>query len=246
MLPALVSAALAKTAGGLLGGMGDYNAIQSGMTGAQNNLNAGSDVLRAGQAGATQAYSPYTQAGQTGIQGQTAAITGRQQAQGPTLSNSSPQNAMSYLDPSAAYTSNQAMHAAQAAGAAGGSWGGGMMKALANQQNQMSQTNYNNAYNQMMQTNQQNFGQQQQQYQNNNDYQQQQIQNYAGLAGQGLQATGANQQLQAGYNQGINSNYNAMAQHEMNGWAKKGEIFNRTANDFGNNIGGGIATIFGK
>lgn len=246
MIPALVAAAAAKTAGGLAGGVGNYNDIQKGMTAYNNNVQAGTGVLQAGQAGANAAYSPYTQAGQTGIAGQVDAITGRQQAQGPTLSNASPASAMSYLDPSAAYSQNQAMHAAQAAGAASGGMGGGMLKALSNNANSMAMTNYNNAYQQMLGTNQQNFGQQQQQYQNNTDFQQQQIGNYAGLAGQGLQATGANQQLQAGYNQGINQNYNNMASNAMQGWAKKGDIFNGTATSLGNNVGGAISSIFGK
>lgn len=202
----------------------------------------GIDTLQSGKSGAESAYRPYTQAGETGVEGLTSGITGRQQAEGPNLTDNTAQNAISnYLDPSAAYTTDQSNKAMQAAGIAGGGMGGGMNKALAANTAKLAMSNYNNAYNQMLQGNQQTFNQEQQEYTNNNDYQQQQIQNYAGLTNMGLGATGANQQLQAGYNQGINQDYQGMAEAGWNTNASKAANFNSGINNMAGNVGNSMA-----
>ena len=107
-------------------------------------------------------------------------------------------------------------------------------------------TNYNNAYQQMLNTNQQNFGQQQQNYQNKTDYDQSQISNYGNLANVGLNATTSLQGLLGNYNSAINQDYQNQAASRQQGWNDKAGIFNKTATGLGNNLGGGIMSIFGS
>jgi hypothetical protein len=245
MIPVLAAAAASKIAGPLVGGMGQYADVGKGMEAYNNYANQGTSTLNAGKEGANAAFNPYTSAGATANGSQLSAIQNRQQATNPALTNTSPSGVADYLNPSAAYSQNQAMKQAQAAGVAGGAMGGGMLKALSNNANQMAQTNYNNAYSQMLGTNDQNFNQQQQQYTNNNNFQQQQIGNYGDVANRGLSATSSNQGLNLQYNQGMNNNYMDQAANEQSGWNKKGEIFNKTSSDFGKNLGGGMLSVFG-
>lgn len=245
MIPALAAAAGAKLAGGIAGGLFSNDYVNQGMKSYRDNVNQGTAVLNAGKDAANSAYSPYTTTGATGATGLANAITTRQQAALPTLQVSNPQNVSAYLDPSMAYTQDQARKQAMAAGVAGGAMGGGMLKALSNNANKMAMTNYNNAYNQMLQSNQQNFGQQQQNYQNLNDYQQQQIQNYGNLAQLGLTANTANQQLQQGYNKDINSNYGDIAANQQSGYNAKAGIWGNMMQGLGDGLGASISNIWG-
>ena len=240
---------LGAAAGSLTSAVGNY----AGMMEANDYLNKakqsydtraqqGIDTLQAGQSAATTAYRPYSQAGETGVEGLTSGITGRTQAQMPGVTDQSAQNAIqNYLDPSAAYTTDQSNKAMQAAAIAGGGMGGGMDKALAANTAKLAMTNYNSAYNQMLQGNQQTFNQQQQNYQNKTAYDQSQIENYQGLANMGLGATSANQQLQAGYNSGINQNYMGMAEAGWNTNASKAQNFNSGINNMAGNVGNSMA-----
>lgn len=230
--------------GSAIGGAGNTNDVSQGMAAYNNFANQGTSTLQGGLANANAAYNPYTQAGNAGVIGELNAITNRQQATTPTVTQNTPQNAMNYLNPSAAYSMDQANKASTAAALAGGAAGGGMLKALSNNANQMAQTNYNNAYQQMLGSNAQTFNQQQQNYANNTDYQQQQIQNYGGLANRGLNAVTENQKLANIYNTGINSNLMNQAANAQTGWNKKGEIFNNSANQIGSALGAGISSLF--
>lgn len=241
----LVAAAASKIIGPIAGAFGQTQDINKGMESYRQQVGQGTDVLQQGQQGSTAAFSPYTAAGTTGIVGATNDIMGRQQAQGPQLSNINAQSTQDYIDPSAAYTAQQALKQGQAAGISGGAVGGGMLKALTNNANTAAQTNWNNAYEQMLKANTTNFSQQQQQYANNNDYQQQQITNKVGLGAQGLTSNTANQQLQQQYNADQNSNYNNVAANQMSGWGKKGQVFGDAVNSFGDNLGELIPRIFG-
>jgi len=245
MIPFALAAA-SKIAGPLIGAIGQTQAINQGMRNFRNNVTAGSDTLRAGQSAANKAFDPYATAGTAGAQGELGAVQNRQQAAMPTLTGASPAQAMNFLNPSADYTQQQAMKQAQAAGISGGALGGGFLKALSNNANKMAMTNWNDAYQQMLNTNAQNFGQQQQNYQNTTDYQQQQIGNFGNIANRGLSAVGTNQGLQAGYNQGINQNFNAIAGNEMAGWGQKGGIFDKAAGGLGDNLAGAITSIWGR
>lgn len=244
-IPALVAAAGSKLLGGVIGGYGNDAAIKRGQQQFNAAAGAGRDVLGQGKQVATTAYQPYTQAGVTGVTGLTDAITNRTQATNPTLQTTDPSQTSRFLDPSAAYSMDQANKATQAAGIAGGAMGGGMLKALSNNSSKMAQTNYNNAFNQQLQANNQNFGQEQQLYTNNNDFQQQQIQNYGNLANTGLNANNANQQLQLGYNTNINDSWLKQGDNAQSAYNSRGNNFNNTVTSLGNNLASGISSIWG-
>lgn len=243
MLPMLAAGA-ASIAGPLVGGIGQINDISKGMKNYRENVNKGTGVLQAGQAAANAAFDPYQRAGAVGAGGELEAIRGRTMAPQPELSNTSAGGVASWLNPMATWQQNQATKAGAAAGIATGATGGGMQRALANNANKMAQGSWNDAYNQMLQANNQNFQQGQTQYENQTGFDQSQIQNWGNLAQRGLSAVGANQGLQAGYNENVNRNFGDIAANEMSGWAKKGQLFKDTATGFGNNAGGLIGQIW--
>ena len=233
--------------GNLAGGFASLDANNQAQNAYQQYLQKGIGGLQTGMQGANAAFNPYTTTGAAGASGELAAIQNRQQAQMPTATNSSPGQALaSYLNPSAAYTMDQANKATQAQGIAGGALGGGFLKALSNNANKMAMTNYNDAYNQMINTNAQNFGQGQQLYQNNTDYQQQQIGNLGNIANRGLQANTANQGIQQGYNNKIAGQYNDLGSGLANLANQKGAIENSMWSGAGNTAGGMASSIWGK
>lgn len=217
---------LLTAAAPVIGAMGHSMGIDRGMRQFANTVGQGTDVMNQGKAGSDAAFQPWVAAGQQGLAAGMDDILNRTQATQPQLSNINPESARAYLDPSAAYSADQANKATTAAAIAGGGMGGGMMKALSNNANKFAQTNWNNAFSQMQDAANTNFGQQQQQYQNTTDFDQSQIQNKMGLSGTGLTATSTNQGNQLGYNTGINDNYNAIANARMAGNAAKGSLFN--------------------
>lgn len=240
---------LGAMGGSLLSAAGNY----FGMDAANDQLNYGKqqynqyanqgiDTMKQGQSASTNSYLPYTQAGETGVSGLTAGITGRQNAPMAQVTDNSAGNAIqNYLNPSAAYSTDQANKAMEASAIASGGMGGGLAKALSNNANQMAMTNYNNAYNQMLQGNAQTFGQQNQNYQNQTAYDQSQIQNYQNLAGLGLNANSANQANQLAYNNEINENYNNMADTAWNTAASKANNFQTGINNMFGNVGNSMA-----
>lgn len=245
MLP-LLAAAAAKTAGPLIGGIGQINDITRGMNAYRENVGKGTDVLQAGQTASTQAFQPWQQTGVAGTQGELAAVQGRQMAPQPTATNTSAAGIQDWLNPMAQWQTNQATKAGTAAGIATGATGGGMQRALANNASKMAAGSWNDAYQQMLQANQQNFGQGQQQFENKTGYDQSQIQNYGNLAQRGLSAVGSNQQLQLGYNEGVNRNFGEIAANEQTGWNTKGQLWNDMSRGLGDSVSGGITSIWGK
>lgn len=229
----MFASGLLSAAAPVIGGIGQSSAISKGMSSYRNNVNQGTDALKNGMAGSTAAFDPYSQSGQVGLSGAQSDIMGRTQATNPTASNINATSAQAYLDPSAAYSADQANKATTAAAIASGGMGGGMLKALSNQANKFAQTNWNNAFQQSMDAGKLNFDQGQQLYTNNNNYQQQQIDNKMDLAKMGLQATTSNQSNQLGYNTGINDNYGKIAANQMAGYTSKGDIFNNTVSGLG-------------
>ncbi len=244
-LPAIVAAAGSKIIGNVAGGLWNSRDISKGMESYRDNVNQGTQTLQGGIQGANDAFSPYTSTGAAATTDALSAIQNRQQAAQPTLSSVDPSQAMGYLDPSAAYSTDQSGKAIQAAALASGGGGGGMLRALSNNASDRAMTNYNNAYSQMLDTANTNFGQQQQQYANQTEYDQSQIQNLAGLAGQGLSAVGANQGINAGYNAGINTNYGDIAANQQSGWNAHGKNAKDTLIGLGNDIAGGISNLWG-
>lgn len=246
MLPLLAGTAAIGLGSKLIGGLGQSNDVQRGMDAFKTSVGQGTNILSAGAQSANQAFNPYTQAGQTGIQGYVDAIQNRQNAPMATVTDNSAQNAIqNYLDPSAAYTMDQASKATQASALAKGGMGGGLAKALSNNANKMAMTNYNNAFNQMLQGNAQTFGQQNTNYGNQTAYDQSQIGNWGNLSNLGLTATGQNQQNQLGYNTLMNQNWNDIANSQQSGYNQKGKIFGDTASGIGSGLVSGITSLFG-
>lgn len=250
MIPALIAAAAAKTLGGVTGGVGNYNDIQKGMTANKNYYNEGAEYLKGGKQASDAAYSPYTTAGATGASGTTSAVQNYAQnaSKGMADLNASKTTAggtQAYLDPSAAYSANQANKATTASAIAGGAAGGGLAKALSNNANKMAMTNWNNAYQQQLAANNQNFNQANTNWQNNATVQQNNVSNWQNLANMGLSATQGNQANQLAYNQNLNQNRMGLGDNQMSGWNAKGKVFNDTSTGFGNNLGGGITSVAG-
>lgn len=234
MPPLLAAGYGAQALGNIVGGIGATQSLNQGLRDYRNSVNQGTNVLQQGREAGNAAYNPYTTTGAQGAQGELAAIQGRQQAQLPTLSNTSASGVQDWLSPQMRYTQGQAMKSAMAAGAAGGAMGGGMLKALQANSQKLAQGGWNDAYNQMLQANAQNFGQQQQNYANTTDFQQQQIGNLGNLANRGLSAVGQNQSQNLAYNQGINANYGDIANAAYSTGANKANIFGQTASGLGN------------
>lgn len=251
-LPAiLAAAAAAKTIGGLAGGIGQYNDTQRGATSYRNLANRGIQSLEQGKQGANAAFQPYSEAGAQGASGAASAVGGYQgQAmQGmadPNATRTTAQGTQAFLDPSAAYSTDQSRRGLQASALAKGGVGGGLARAVARDAQDRAMTNWNNAFQQQATANQQNFGQANQAWQNRNQVLMNNVSNYQNLMNAGLQGAQANQQIQLGYNQGINQNMMNQGDATQGAWNAKGKIFNDTATGLGNNIGGGITSIWGK
>lgn len=244
-LAIIAAAAAAKMAGDYAGGQKAKGAINRGEAAYTSQAGQGISTLQQGKADASAAYDPYTSAGTRGIGGYESSIVGRQMATQPTASNFSPQGASAFIDPSAAYTSDQATKALEAAAIAKGGMGGGLAKALSNNANKMAMTNYNTAYNQMLDTGRSNFAQGQQLYTNKTDYDQSQIANYGNLANLGLGATNANQNLLGQYNMGINKDYMDMGAMYQSNANNKAGVGNAQASGMGNSLLSGISTMYG-
>lgn len=250
VLAALGAAAAAKTLGGAVGGAGQYNDIQKGMNANKTYYNEGADILKAGKSGSNAAYSPYTQAGSTGAAGATNAVQNyaANASKGMADLNANKTTAggtQAFLDPSANYSANQANKTTTASAIARGAAGGGLAKALSNNANKMAMTNWNTAYQQQLAANNQNFNQANTNWQNNATVQQNNVGNWQNLANMGLTATQGNQANQLAYNQNLNANRMGLGDNMMSGWNAKGKVFNDTSTGIGDNISGGISSMFG-
>ncbi len=251
MIPALIAAGVvaAKMGGEYMSGQKQKAAINRGEAAYGQKAQQGINTLQQGKTDATAAYNPYTSVGAQGAAGYGNAIGSYlgNVGTGPNASQyqSGTGQVSDYLNPSAAYTSDQANKATQASALAKGGMGGGLAKALSNNANQMAMTNYNNAYNQMLNTNQQNYGLANQSYQNNFNAQNQNVANYGNLANLGLTSTTANQNLLGQYNAGINTDYMNWGNTLQSNANNKAGVGGAQASGLGNSLGSGIASIYG-
>ena len=250
MVPAIIAAAVAaKMAGEYMGGQSAKDAINRGEKAYGQKQQMGIDTLNTGKSDNNAAYSPYTQVGSQGAAGFGSAVqnylsnvgTGPQASQYQTTAGGT----QAYLDPSAAYSTDQANKATQASALAKGGMGGGLAKALSNNANKMAMTNWNNAFNQQAQANQQNFVQANQQWQNNFNAQNQNVANYSNLANLGLNATTSNQGNQLAYNQGIGTMYGNWASQLQQNANNKAGVGNAQSVGLGNSLGSGILSMYG-
>ncbi len=250
MVPAIIAAGVAaKMYGDYAGGQNMKGYINRGEAAYGQKQQMGIDTLNAGKTQNTQAYSPYTTVGSQGAAGFGNAAqnylsnvgTGPQATDFRTTAGGT----QDYLDPSAAYTSDQANKATQASALAKGGMGGGLAKALSNNANKMAMTNWNNAFQQQALANQQNFGQSNQQWQNNFNAQNQNVANYSNLANLGLNATTSNQGNQLAYNQGLGGMYGNWASQLQTNANNKAGVSGAQASGLGNSLSSGIASIYG-
>lgn len=245
-LPLVAAQAGINTLSPIIGAWGQNSQINKAAKQYREYANKGIDTLNAGKTGVTESMSPYTSTGADAATSQLGAIDNRTQATQPTLSNTSAAGVSDWLDPSMAYSVDQANKAGTAAGIASGGVGGGMLRALSNNANKMAQTNWNNAATQQLAANNQNFGQQQQLYDNTNNYQQQQIDNYGNVANRGVGAASTQEGLLQGYNNTINSNLLGIGESQAGAQMAKGNLWGKLVDTTGKNLSTGITSIWGN
>lgn len=223
--------ALAKVLGTAIGGAGATNDVQKGKEQYAEHANQGIAELNAGKAGSDAAFSPYSAAGATGVQGQTSATQNYMGAVNPNQYKTTAAGTMDWLNPSAAYSTDQANRAFQSSALAHGAAGGGMARALANNASKLALTNWNTAASQNLAANNQNFSQNKGALDSN-------ISNWNGLTQTGLNATNANQGNQLQYANNINQNYVGQGASAQSAQNMKGKIFSDAANSMGDTITG--------
>lgn len=234
-------------AGTLWGNAEEQEAANKAKAAYAEQAQKGINALESGRMQTNTSYAPFVEAGQAGATGTIGAIRGRTQADQPTLSESSPNKAISdYLNPSAAYSTRVANDAITAKALAGGSAGGGMLRALSENANKMAMENYNNAYEQMLKTGDQRFGQQQQQYANKTNYDQSQIGNYQNLMNTGLNAVSNLGTTNLGYDNSLNQSFQALGNSNAGGDYLKGQSNAAAAQQTGNIVGSTAQNVIGS
>lgn len=226
--------------GNLAGGLIQNNAINSGMRSYRNTMNTANDDIKNQRAESNSAFLPYTNTGANAASQQMQMI-GQGQATQPTLQTTTASGVSDWLDPSMAYSQDQARKQAVAAGAATGATGGGMMKALSDNANKLAMTNWNNAATQQLAANNQNFGQQQQQYTNTANYLNDRIGQLGDVSKTGLSAAGTQQQIGQGYTNMYNNNMNNLAESLYNNAVNRGAVQGNMAST----AGSGLASLYG-
>lgn len=240
--------------GGVLGAAGtlwanseEQDAAEKAKAAYAEQANKGINTLQGGRMENTANQTPFIQAGQAGAAGTLSSIQNRQQAEQPTQSNVTPSGVVSdYLNPSAAYTTRIANDAITAKALAGGSAGGGMLKALSDNANKMAMTNYNTAYQQALDTGTQNFNQGQQIYSNKTAYDQSQIGNYQNLMNTGENAASNLGTTNLGYDNSLNQSFQALGNSNAGGDYLKGQSNAATAQQTGNIVGSTAQNVIGS
>lgn len=188
MLPALAlglgaASGLTSLAGGLMGSSAAKRAAREQARAIQQGIDFQKGVYSDAQGN----FNPYIQSGQQNLATYQNMLDTSTQ---PTLDYQ--QQAFDfnkYKDPSAEYAMQQSAKAMEASALAKGATGGGFAKALQQNQNNLANQAYQNAYGRWQDTSKLLYGQAADQY--NRDYtaQQARLGQYAGLAGQGLTAS---------------------------------------------------------
>lgn len=246
MLPLILGAAGAGALGSLIGGESASSDLAAAKREALGYSQQGINQLQKGLGELQSNYEPYLESGKHGLAGYQNSIDNRTQSQLASTSNSSPTKAISdYLNPSAAYTTDQAQKAIQASAIAKGGMGGGLAKALSTDASNRAMTNYNTAYQQMLDTGNQAFNQENQNYLNNEQFKNTQTQNYADLAKLGSSNLANYSQGAAGYNNGINAGYENMATTAGNIGSAQAKNSNAMWNGVGGALTGALGTAAG-
>lgn len=209
--------------------------------------NKGINQLYTGREETKSNFQPYLDAGKQGAEGTVNSIQNRERYKDPTLSNVTPGSVISdYLNPSAAYATRVAGDAITAKALAGGSAGGGMLRALNENANKMALENYNNAYQQALDTGTQRFGQENQIYKNRTDFDQSQIGNYQTLMNTGTNAASNLGTITSNYDTNINTSYKDLGNSQAGGEYLKGSSNSAATQQGGNLIGQGVQGLVGS
>ena len=242
MLPFAAAAAPSIFSGlsSLAGGLSADRAMSRAAGQARAATQQGVDTLNQGIEASNQAFSPFVQAGTEAL-GQYQ--TGVENSGNIGIPEASKDFSFDvWKDPSAQWALEQQQAATNMGALAGGRFSSGTMKNLQGNALNNAKTTYNDAFSRYLQDSNMKFGQGQTIYQDKNQQEQQKLDRQAGLVDMGLNATGTNQQLGAGYRSGINADYLNLADTLGNiGMQKAGNMRNMFSG-LGGAVSGGLSS----
>lgn len=240
MLPFAAAAAPSIFSGlsSLAGGMSANRMMNRAAGQARAATQQGVDVLNQGIDASNQAFSPFVQAG-TETLGQYQ--TGVENSGNIGIPEASQDFSFDvWKDPSAQWALEQQQAATTMGALASGRFSSGTMKTLQGNALNNAKTTYNDAFSKYLQDTNQKFDQGQTIYEDRNQQEKQKLDRQAGLVDMGLNATGTNQQLGAGYRSGINADYQSLADALGNiGMQKAGNMRNMFSG-LGGAVSGGL------
>lgn len=178
-------------------------------------IQQGIDFQRGVYSDAQGNFNPYIQSGQQNLGTYQNMLDTAQQ---PTLNYQ--QQAFDfnkYKDPSAEYAMQQSAKAMEASALAKGATGGGFAKALQQNQNNLANQAYQNAYDRWSKTSAMMYGQAKDQYDRDYAYQQNRLGRYGNLATQGLQAAQGLGSIGSGAAQNMGSLYSGLGSAQAAG-----------------------------
>lgn len=207
MLPALAAAAPSIFSGlsSLAGGFSADRALSRAAGQARAATQQGVDTLNQGIDASNQAFSPFIGAGTETLGQYQTGVANSGNIGIPEASQDFSFDV--FKDPSAQWALEQQQAAANMGALAGGRFSSGTMKNLQGNALNNAKTTYSDAFNRYLQDSNMKFGQKQTIYQDQNQQEQQKLDRQSGLVDMGLNATGTNQQIGAGYRGQINSDY---------------------------------------
>lgn len=248
MLPALAAAAPSIFSGlsSLAGGFSADRALNRAAGQARAATQQGVDTLNQGIDASNQAFSPFIGAGTEALDQYQTGVANSGNIGIPEASKDFAFDV--WKDPSAQWALEQQQAATNMGALAGGRFSSGTMKNLQGNALNNAKTTYSDAFNRYLQDSNMKFGQKQTIYQDQNQQEQQKLDRQSGLVDMGLNATGTNQQIGAGYRGGINANYQNLADTLGNiGVQKAGNMrtmFSGLGGSFSGGLSNGLNSIF--
>ena len=244
MLPALAlglgaASGLTSLAGGLMGSSAAKRAARDQARAIQQGI----DFQRGVYSDAQSNFNPYIQSGQQNLATYQNMLDTAQQ---PTLNYQ--QQAFDfnkYKDPSAEYAMQQSAKAMEASALAKGATGGGFAKALQQNQNNLANQAYSNAYQRWQDTSKLMYGQAADQYNRDYSYQQNRLGQYGNLASQGLQAAGTLGSIGSGAAQNMGSLYSGLGSAQAAGTLGASNALTSGLSGMMSGLAGGLGQYFG-
>jgi hypothetical protein len=150
-----------------------------------------------------------------------------------------------YKDPSAEYAMQQSAKAMEASALAKGATGGGFAKALQQNQNNLANQAYQNAYGRWQDTSKLMYGQASDQYARDYTAQQARLGQYAGLAGQGLTAASGLAGVGTSAAQNMGSLYGGLGSAQAAGTMGASNALTSGLSGMMSGLAGGIGQYYG-